>query len=368
MNLAIVIPTFNRFSQLQRLISSIQNQVIPRGLTLTICLSGAYCSARIKSYLRNLEGNHQRFNILVNILALGPPNWCLAAGLVPSDFDYAWMVGDDDELIGSRSISQVFSLLNRHPNIDALFVPMASRATEKYLIEDTFFHICNRVGFHEVAGWISSSIVKVKIFEQVYNQYYEIFTKRIKNFRQTPSLSRSLYEQKIGQFTHTTCMLDILFKSKVIFASIKIVTEQDSERGLLETLKRDKIKRLNKKYHSARFIFDLQKISETLRRHKCKPDPVFFKYVSRDYYQLCFDILLDGISANEYSQDELAQLLSILDTSLICSSISYVKSNKIILLCIENLYHRLKFPEERLIDKEIQNLWDLVKFREYPGL
>jgi len=368
MNLAIVIPTFNRLSELQRLISSIQNQVIPRGLTLTICLSGAYCSARIKSYLRNLEGNHQRVNIIVNIQALGPPNWCLAAGLVPSDFDYAWMVGDDDELIGSRSISQVFSLLNRHPNIDALFVPMASRAKEKYLIEDTFFHICNRIGFHEAAGWISSSIVKVTIFKQVYTQYCEIFTAKIKYFRQTPSLSRSLYEQKIGQFTHTTCMLDILFKSTVIFASIKIVKEQNSQRGLLDTLNRDKIKRLNKKYHSARFIFDLQKISQTLKKHKCEPDPVFFKYVSRDYFQLCYDILLDGITTNEYSQNELMQLLSILDTSLISSSISYIKSNKVMLLYIENLYHRLNLPEERIIDSGIQDLWELVKLREYPGL
>ena len=365
MNLALVIPTLNRINELTKLVNSIKSQVIPKRLNVTVCISGAYCNSEVKKYLKSIEGKNRRLLFKINNEPIGLANWYLAASLVPVDCDFAWTIGDDDEFVSTRSISRIFHLLNTHPEIDGLFIPMASKVNDEYFIKDNFYDICNRVGFHEIVGWISSSIIRGVIFKDIYLKYRQVFLEKKISFNHASKLARSLYEKKIGQFTHATCILEALFASQVIFASFQIIKEQNSPRGLLETLRRDKIALKNKKYHSVRFIFDLLKISQILVKNDRTPSPVFYRYVSRDYFQLCYDILLDGISTNSYGTGEVDHLFEILNSAIISDDISYVKFNKITVQFIEFLYSASKRDGRRATNTDFQDLLKLIKMREY---
>lgn len=365
MKLSLVIPTLNRINELKSLVASIHAQVIPKGLNVTICISGAYCNSKVKAYLKSIEGRKRRFNFKIHVQPIGSSNWYLASCLVPSDCDFAWTLGDDDEFTDSRSISRIFHFLKLHPDIDGLFIPMASRVKNEYYIKDKFYDVCNRVGFHEVAGWISSSIIRSKVFKEIYQNVCDVHSAKKIAFYNTPKLAQTCYEQKIGQFTHATCILEALFDSPVIYASFNIIREQTSPRGLFETLKRDKISIKNKKYHGTRFIFDLIKISQILIKNSRTPSPIFYRYVCRDYFQLCYDILLDGILTNSYSSVEVVNLLEIMSMAIISDDISYIKCNKITILFIESLYSAKAFGERDFKRSQFQRLFELVRVKEY---
>jgi hypothetical protein len=210
-----------------------------------------------------------------------------------------------------------------------------------------------------------SSIIKFALFKDIYLQFRQVFSDKKIVFNNTPKLARSLYQKKIGQFSHSTCILDALFDSQVVFASFKIIKEQDSSRDLLEKLSRDKILMKNKKYHSVRFIFDLLKISQILIKNNRTPSPIFYRYVSRDYFQLCYDILIDMILTNSYSSGEVEYLIEILSLAIISEDISYIKFNKITIQFIKFLYFASMREGIGATTADFQNLLELIKMREY---
>ena len=224
MKIVIAIPTLNRCEKLKRNIDSIYKQVIPDGIQLKLAVSNSASTDNTAQFLRELSSHRLDTSIFNQQTGWTGGNYGYLAGIIPDDADWVWFMGDDDYLPTEDIIENVSKFLLQASNnkeFALLHACQARRSTGSgKIIEDNLLNLCNRLGYIEMLGWISSLIVKKDCFVKVMKK----IDARVQLARDEPLLSQSH-----SAFFHSSYFLQDLFDQKAAFIDLPLVEPQDEK-------------------------------------------------------------------------------------------------------------------------------------------
>lgn len=221
MHLVIAIPTFNRHQNLKRNIQSITDQTIPDGIKISIAISNSASTDDTDKYLWELSTKNNNIVIFNRQTGWTGGNYGHLASIIPKDADWVWFMGDDDYLPTREIIKTVSEVLSQTSSKQLAFLHacQARRSTGSgKIIEDTLLNLCNRLGYTELLGWISSMIVR-----------QDFFVKILKKIDARVQLARneSVLGQSHSAFFHSSYFLQDLFDQKAAFIDLPLVEPQD---------------------------------------------------------------------------------------------------------------------------------------------
>ena len=176
-NFTIAIPTFNSIKNLKKSINSVLNQNIPSGVNLTIAISNIASHDGTYDYLETLK-KKKKFNIhnsrfdktdsqSLNLYCLG--------NMIPNNSNWVWLLGDDDQLTHENVIANVCDKIinNFDEDLNLVVACGANRCRQtNEIFKDEIFQLCNKFGYHEMLGWMSSLIMKSDIMKKVLQDTY----------------------------------------------------------------------------------------------------------------------------------------------------------------------------------------------------
>jgi abequosyltransferase len=264
--IAVAIPTFNRLDRLKNAIKSIELQEFDRTtIDLLCCLSNSASYDGTTEYIASLKSDRIDF-VMHNQVVFpketasqdrGHTNWKNLTDIVPDDVDWVWFMGDDDYLTRKSAISALSEIIDRHDDehLQIIHVSQArrSRATGT-VIRGNLLDLCNRFGFHEMLGWISSLVIKTSVF---------------KNF--VKIMLHHYHESAYGQ---SSAILELCVNNDALFIDMPWVDTQD-ERQTEESIKRWQDDSMGERYL---YVVD-GVVSQFERKIITKPlKPVFYRY------------------------------------------------------------------------------------------
>jgi len=219
MKIAFAIPTYNRLSRLQVAIESIRAQERPPGLEIELVISNSASTDGTTEYIDSLKNGQIELPVHCwNQVdhGTGADNWRRVAQAVPEDVDWVWFLGDDDYIVDPRACWTISLLLQDPTNADVHFVhaSQARRASAEgstSIVKGTCFELCNRYGYHELMGWMSSLFVKRKIFCEAL----------------IAVLPPGCDGTKLSAFVHSAAIFERLAAEQMLFVDAPLVEPQD---------------------------------------------------------------------------------------------------------------------------------------------
>lgn len=346
--ITIAIPTYNRCKYLSNLIESIEQLVIPNHVTLRVAVCSSKSIDETSTYIELIKFSNPNKYIIHSQFTDGM-NWHILSTIVPASSDWVWLMGDDDEFIDPKALVNVIHVIEKNPQISAIFVPMAKKIGNEEIHIGKIENICNQYGFIGVMGWISSNIIRYKNYKEIYRNYNNYFN----NNHPTPANS---YRNKKGLYTHSTLTFKQLFGSDIAFYCKKIIDEQVISRNLNTILNYDY--RNKKKYYSGRFFYDLRDMQKFIDEQKFLISDNFYRYVNRSFIKLLIDIYVNGIFNNEFTIKESSEQLKILVNHHFKRSTANNRENQYIHII-------LRLIKNRNSRKIAADLNKLIKTKEY---
>ena len=174
---AIAIPTYNRIDQLKKTINSILSQKIEKNVELSVVISNSASDDGTYEFLNRLKKKNfyihnkkKKFKKNENFQYFNFEN---LASTIPENTDWVWWVGDDDFFNSSNSVNYVAQKIIKYKseNISLIHACQTRRATGKSIdIKDTLFNLCNKFGYHELLGWISSLVLTKDIMKRTLQE------------------------------------------------------------------------------------------------------------------------------------------------------------------------------------------------------
>ncbi|MDB4852053.1 glycosyltransferase [Alphaproteobacteria bacterium] len=253
MKIVIAIPTLNRCEKLKRNIDSIYEQVIPDGVELSLAVSNSASTDSTAKFLRELSSHRIDTSIFNQQTGWTGGNYGYLASIIPEDADWVWFMGDDDYLPTEDIIGNVSKFLLQASNnkqFALLHACQARRSTGSgKIIEDKLLNLCNRLGYTEMLGWISSMVVKKNCFVKIMKK----IDARVQLARNEPVLSQSH-----SAFFHSSYFLQDLFDQDAAFIDLPLVEPQD------EVMTHETRERWHYENMSERYIYimdDLERIA-----------------------------------------------------------------------------------------------------------
>lgn len=306
-NITIAIPTFNRAARLAILINSIDDLILPSHVNLRVAISNSGSSDETPIFLDLLKVFNPKFYFIHNKLSL-TANWYNLMKIVPADTDFVWLIGDDDEILNRNAIINILNIIkNNDSAIDAIFLPMKKRSKSNDLHIDRLSNLCNSFGFHEVLGWMSAHFIKYEYYLKIYELYGKIV-----QYRAPPA--RYVYKNRVGLFLHATQTYNILFDRKVALLFSDIIDEQIYNRDIKSIINASGYKK--KKFYSGRFFFDIVELNKINTKNNFLPSRIFYRYVSRDFILLLYQIAYEGSKSREFRRVETLDQLSIIRSAV----------------------------------------------------
>jgi hypothetical protein len=163
-NIAFVIPTFNRLEKLRVALSHIERQVVDDRFSVNVVISNSASTDGTYEFIDRLAKSSG--NVFVSNLTDGADiihNFRRAVDAIPNHIDWVWFHGDDDHVIYERACQEIVELLVREENSGVEFIHVAQARRSSSVstpLSGTLFELCNQVGFHEILGWMSSLFVR----------------------------------------------------------------------------------------------------------------------------------------------------------------------------------------------------------------
>lgn len=268
----IAIPTFNRLSRLKKAVDSILSQKISDEYELNIAISNTYSTDKTYDYLNSLKKkkefiiHNERKKIDENVLSQFV-NFRNLAKLVPTNTDWVWWLGDDDYLYKKESIQIVTEKINGNTSheSDLLFIHAChpDRASSKaQCVTDSIMNLCQKFGYHEMLGWMSSIILRKDAMIKVLNESTSNMNYQNENDKEVASC-----------FAHSASILKNFHNKKGMFLDFGLVCNQD-EKQTDETKKRWENDNVANRYF--KIIDDFFEIREVVQ-NKTFQKP-FFRY------------------------------------------------------------------------------------------
>ena len=221
LKLGIAIPTYNRLEKLKVLLNSIDNQILSKDLDLSLFISNIASTDGTSEFLE--EEVQKRYNLKVYNRPEDQtikPNIFYLNKIISSDIEWVWFMGDDDKLSEKNSLQKVYECLKENNINDLEFFcaceKRRSRNTSKVFI-DKVFNLCNKFGYHEMLGWISSIILKKQTFQKVFDDISQSITTQYQNFDDAIT----------SAYPHSASILKYTHDKNGIFYDFGLVETQD---------------------------------------------------------------------------------------------------------------------------------------------
>ena len=212
MHIVIAIPTFNRFEYLKKNISIILKQNLNSKIKLSICISNTASTDSTEEYLNSLYKDNKNMFIINKQINNEYENLGNLASIIPNNADWVWYMGDDDMLINNNAILKVVDLIYKK-EIDFIHVSQFRRSdSSDSLIYDSVGNLCNKIGYTEILGWISSLLMRRNFFvEGLINTQKKMFN----------------FPQNYSAFNHSLHFYQLLHDKKGVFFDSGLVDPQD---------------------------------------------------------------------------------------------------------------------------------------------
>ena len=231
LKLGIAIPTYNRLEKLKVLLNSIDKQIFSKNLDLSLFISNIASTDGTSEFLE--EEVKKRYNLKVYNRPEDQtikPNIFYLNKIISSDIEWVWFMGDDDKLSEKNSLQKVYECLKENSIHDLEFFcaceKRRSRNTSKVFV-DKVFNLCNKFGYHEMLGWISSIILKKQTFQKVFDDISQSITTQYQNFDDAIT----------SAYPHSASILKYTHDKNGLFYDFGLVETQDKLQTI-ETQKR----------------------------------------------------------------------------------------------------------------------------------
>ena len=295
LNIAIVIPTYNRLELLKKLIDSIEHQIIPNEVKIFCVISNSCSTDGTTQYLIDKEKNQSPMGLIEFIIqnpdsiatyVEAKKNLFRAINLVPNQVEWTWMVGDDDYLTSNDVILKLTTFLKKTDKPDLAFIHSCQgrRSTHTNAAHyGTLFELCNSIGFHEMLGWISSIIVKTQIYKAAFNSI--------------------LFEKSQSAYPHASTLLGEAANFQGVFLDTAWIDPQENQQNE-ETLQNWQKENMLERYFYV--VDDLV----SLKERGLLPNnlnSIFFRYLDitfiERYINYVFTELICNLKLNESTSD-----------------------------------------------------------------
>jgi glycosyltransferase involved in cell wall biosynthesis len=270
MKFAFAIPTYNRLTRLKIALASMMDQVMPEGVEMVFVLSNSDSKDGTYEFLNELPAHYPRYQFFTSNLNDGGSvidNWRRLAETVPVDVDWVWFMGDDDFLISAHALSRIVEVLRGHGGEDVHFIHacQARRASpERKVVRGTCLDLCNRFGFHELLGWMSSLVVRRNVFCDAIREAYVA----------------GQDVSKVSAFLHSTALFGRLAGRQSVFIDEPLVEPQDLQQTD-ESIQRWAAESVGERYFL--LLDDLKRLFDTgILQSGVTKD--FFRYLTYSIY------------------------------------------------------------------------------------
>jgi glycosyltransferase involved in cell wall biosynthesis len=222
MKIVIAIPTFNRCQKLKRNIESIDKQIIPDGVELSLAISNSASTDSTQEFLGELSARRSNTFLFNQQTDWTGGNYGYLEGIIPEQADWVWYMGDDDYFPEETSLSSMCEFLKKNDsNQDLVFVHacQAQRSTSSgQIFKADVLSLCNKFGYIEMLGWISSIVMRAQPFRNALRK----IDKRVQIARTEPKLGNSQ-----SAFFHSSYFLEEVYHKKGAFIDLPFVDPQD---------------------------------------------------------------------------------------------------------------------------------------------
>ena len=267
LKIAIAIPTYNRLEKLKFALAMVQKQQITTpGVELYCVISNSCSTDGTTEFLDGLKSDTVQY-ITWNtpeyvdgaIKYVGIENWERCFNSVPQEVDWVWIMGDDDYLTGPAVIEGLAQLLLQQatPTTTLVHMCQARRSCKTgSIIKGTLFDLCNRTGFHEMLGWMSSIVIRTQRLHQ--------------------AIHSELWRTSISAYRHSAAFLEACHADDALFIDTDWVEPQDLQQTP-ESIARWAKENMGEKYFYV--VDDLVKLyDKNILVKKC--NPIFFRYLT----------------------------------------------------------------------------------------
>ena len=255
MKIVIAIPTFNRCEKLKRNIESIDKQIIPDGVELSLAISNSASTDNTQQFLTELSAHRDNTFLFNQQTEWTGGNYGYLESVIPEQTDWVWYMGDDDYFPEKTSIASMCEFLKKNDSDqDFIFVhacqAQRSRSSGQVFKADVL-DLCNEFGYIEMLGWISSIVMRAKPFKNALRK----IDKRVQVARTEPLLSNSQ-----SAFFHSSYFLEEIYHKKGAFIDLPFIEPQD------ESMTEETRQRWQNENMGERYIYvvdDLIRLRET---------------------------------------------------------------------------------------------------------
>ncbi len=164
MHLTIAIPTYNRCDYLKKNIEVFDSMRRPPGLNVSLSISNSASIDETENYLSGLEMKRNDLQLFNQVTDWNGGNFGYLSQTIPKNVDWVWFMGDDDFLFDESSIWQVWEVIKSNQDNEKFGFIHACQARRSSrsgaVITDNVVSLCNRFGYLEMFGWMSSIVMR----------------------------------------------------------------------------------------------------------------------------------------------------------------------------------------------------------------
>jgi glycosyltransferase involved in cell wall biosynthesis len=249
MKLVIAIPTFNRCEKLRRNIESIDRQIIPDGVELSLAISNSASTDSTQHFLRELSAHRSNICLFNQQTGWTGGNYGYLETIIPEQADWVWCMGDDDYFPEKNSLASMCEFLKKNDS-DQDFVFVHACQAQSQVFKSDVLSLCNGFGYIEMFGWISSIVMRAQPFKKALRK----IDKRVQVARTEPPLGNSQ-----SAFFHSSYLLEEIYDKKGAFIDLPFIEPQD------ELMTEDTRRRWQNENMGERYIYvvdDLMRLRE----------------------------------------------------------------------------------------------------------
>ena len=234
--LAFAIPTFNRVSYLKNAINSIAQQNNVDDVEVTVLISNIGSTDETHEYLSLVQSYHPELHFEITNKIPNPGhyfsadfNFASLGEMIDDSIDWVWWLGDDDYLFNKSSLETVVEAIRKakSKNLRLVHACQARRSHNSgKIIEANLLNLCNKIGFHEVLGWLSSLIIERSVAKKMLLGHSPLTHNGAKN---------SLNE--ISAFYHSTNILRQSAEDDVLLIDLPLVEPQDERQTQVSNMR-----------------------------------------------------------------------------------------------------------------------------------
>lgn len=249
MKFAIVIPTYNRVEALQRAVAHIEQQDFDESIELYCVISNTASTDGTHDYLSSLKSASGRIRYVIHSSLEKSIflNWHKCAEIVPADIDWVWFHGDDDYLCHPQAVQFICQLIRDETDPSLTLVHACQKRRSRNtnnIIEGPLLDLCNKLGYHEMLGWMSSLVVRTDRFVAAIQRATRPYGK-LKHAAQA-------IELRLSAYPHSAALLELCHADKALFVDAPLVDPQDDEQTQ-ESIQRWQVERMGERYF---FVID----------------------------------------------------------------------------------------------------------------